>query len=182
MDSEDAIKKIQEATGEIPEAPPQYDHFSVSRQDFETFCGKNAKKFLAVHDKVNSIENKNNVASWCWPAFLTGFAWFMYRKMYLYAAILFLAPIAFFLIFPDMEFGAGAIAVVLGLMGKFMYLQWAERRISAINETPGLTEEDRAEKIRNAGGVSVLGGILGGVLFAAVLGLAVLGMIAETAQ
>ena len=31
--------------------------------------------------------------SWSWPAFLGGFVWFFYRKMYLIGALLFLAPI-----------------------------------------------------------------------------------------
>ena len=63
-----------------------------SIEDVVAFVGKNPQKILP---KFIKMEKTGSKADWCWPPFVLGFLfgpigpaiWFLYRKMYSYAAI-----------------------------------------------------------------------------------------------
>ncbi len=74
-------------------------------------------------------------ASWNWPAFLFGTGWFLYRKMYLYAAITFLLEtLALF----SNELGLSfAILCLYGVFGNAIYRHDLEKRKANNSKTKG---------------------------------------------
>ncbi|MDV7340876.1 DUF2628 domain-containing protein [Terasakiella sp. A23] len=68
-------------------------------QQFRTFVGPNADKFMKVYD---AVKNKKNTSSSNWIMLIGILPWFFYRKMYLLGLLLFFVPIVIILIFPDL--------------------------------------------------------------------------------
>ncbi len=137
--------------------------------DLKVFIGPNAEKFRSVRTK---IRGKGNVLGWCWPAFFFAFAWFFYRKMYVEGAGLLLLPIIYTLIFPDsnLEFPFGLVLVT---GAKYWYLRKATKKIEKISQRTSSNETKR-QQLQMAGGVSVAGGVIGGAIYAVLVGLAFL--------
>ena len=59
-------------------------------QDYVGFIGKNADYFIQKFEKFSIVPMAFH-ASWNWPAFLTSWWWFLYRKMYLWAGLCFVS-------------------------------------------------------------------------------------------
>ena len=143
-------------------------------EDFKAFIGPNAEKFRSVRTK---IRGKDGVSGWCWPAFFFAFAWFFYRKMYVEGAGLLLLPIIYTLIFPDsdLEFGLG---LVFAMGAKYWYLRKATKKFEKISQRTSSNETKR-QQLQMAGGVSVAGGVIGGAIYAVLVGLAFLAAAGE---
>ena len=62
---------------------------SLTDEDYTTFIGKNADKYLTKFKKFNVSGVDNFSATWHWPAFFVGFWWMLYRKLYLWALLYF---------------------------------------------------------------------------------------------
>ena len=137
---------------------------AVTTEELTCFIGSNPGRFLPTWEKMRSQAGGKSyfIWSWNWPAFFFGFAWFMYRKMYGAAALFFFAPIAVALFTPAS--GGLAYAGSVGLLGKMLYLHHARSKIQKIKDRAA-TPEEAAEKIAGAGGVSVLAGVLGGLIW-----------------
>lgn len=81
-------------------------------------------------------------ASWNWSAFLFGAGWFLYRKMYLYAAMAFLLEMLLFLLetltlFSN-ELGLSfAIFCLYGVFGNAIYRHDLEKRKANNSKTKG---------------------------------------------
>ena len=54
--------------------------------DYAKFIGKNSDYYMQKFDEF-SIKPTSFHASWHWPAFFATWWWFLYRKMYLWAAL-----------------------------------------------------------------------------------------------
>jgi len=139
--------------------------------DLKAFIGPNADKFAKVWVKMGTTK-KPSAIGWSWPAFLLGFVWFLYRKMYIAGGLLLLIPMVLALMFPDNNGGSIGLAVCLGMLGKSWYLASAKKKIVKINERV-VSPEDKAEQIAQAGGVSVPMGIVGGLIYTATIALAI---------
>ena len=138
--------------------------------DVATFLGPNAERFRSAWEKTHGkmAAGRPGVAwTWCWPALILGFAWFLYRKQWVLGAILLILPLAigYFLDLPSG--GSVGIAIVVAAMAKSLVVQDAVNRIDKIRRAGG----GDADLVR-AGGVSVAGGAVGG----AILALAVAGV------
>lgn len=136
-----------------------------------TFLGPNAERFRSAYDKTRArmaAERPGVVWSWCWPALVFGFAWFLYRKQWAIGAILLLLPMAIGYFFDLPSGGTAAVAVAVAAMAKSLVVQDAVARIAKIKDIGGGEAE-----IARAGGVSAAGGLIGGAILA--LGVAVLG-------
>lgn len=105
-------------------------------ESLELFIGKNYDYFTR---KWAIAEQKKSKQSWNWAAFLLGFAWMAYRKMYLYSWIFIgviiveiLCEYAFNL--PDKLSNAIniGIAVTFGWQGNYLYKLHAEKKIKEI--------------------------------------------------
>ncbi|MGE5538747.1 MAG: hypothetical protein ACM30I_09010 [Gemmatimonas sp.] len=136
----------------MKEADPQ-----ALRADLATYFGPRAASYLAAYEKVRKqvVEKRRWVQLWSWPAFLLGFVWMFYRKIYIWGALLFLLPIVAAVVFGTS--GMAGLAGVLGVLGKRMYVEAGLSRISKANAL-GLTGQERTDYLSRAGGVSWIGG------------------------
>lgn len=140
--------------------------WAVGWDEVSAFIGPNAERFRGAWDKVRPKALKSGSAvafAMCWPALLFGFAWFLYRRMWLAGALLLALPFVLGL-FLDVGTGAAGATVAIAAMAKSLYLQHAVTKIAAVRAAGG-----GEDAIRAAGGVSKVGGIVGGVLWAVVL-------------
>lgn len=126
------------------------------------YLGPNAERFRPAYERgrEKALERGvGNVFGWSWPALVFGFAWFLYRKQWAIGAVLIVLPllIAYFV---DIGGGLGGVAIVMAMFAKSFVVQDAVTRIAKL-KTAGASMPD----IAAAGGVSVPGGIIGGMLW-----------------
>ena len=127
------------------------------------FLGPNAHRFEGAWAKTRDkmAERGAGIAwSWSWPALLFSFGWFFYRRQWAIGAVLLILPIALALLLERAPGTLGAF-IVIAVMGKSLVVQDAVNRIAKIKEKGG-----GMAKITAAGGVSIPGAILGGLILA----------------
>jgi hypothetical protein len=159
------------------DAPAPVDEAAVRASGWEAdlrlFVGANAELFVWLSRAVETRGHGRNAI--CWPGFLFPAAWFLYRKMYGYAAITVVAPVIFSLVHVPYEiiqwiaFGFS----ILGAFGKRLYLARARKMIAEIRAAAP-DEESARETIARAGGVSWAGAVFGALLIAAFVSFAFL--------
>lgn len=101
-------------------------------------------------------------ARWHWPAFLVTVPWLFYRKLYAGGLILVTVPVVLNLVVPGGLFLGWALiaALVAGLFARRWYLDHARRQIVRAYRTFA-DEPSRNAFLRQAGGISIPGAILG---------------------
>jgi hypothetical protein len=121
--------------------------------DMALFVGRNRARLMAQYDALG-----RGAWPFCWPGLIAPQAWFLYRKMYLWAALVSAGPllIAYFPGFAYLDWGASLI----GALGLRFYFAGAETAIARIRAAAGDEDEARA-LIARAGGVSWVGAIIG---------------------
>lgn len=123
------------------------------REDVALFVGRNGGRLMARYDAL-----RRGAWPFCWPGLLAPQAWFLYRKMYLWAALVSAGPLLI-AYFPDvayLDWGASLI----GALGIRFYFAGAEAAIARIRARAADEEEARA-LIARAGGVSWTGAAFG---------------------
>ncbi|TBL69839.1 DUF2628 domain-containing protein [Paenibacillus thalictri] len=151
----------------------RYNQLSSEEQEFRTFIGRNADFYL----KKWKLRDKG----WNWAACFCGFLWLVYRKMYLNLLIVFLVHILLILIglviityssseaisdllrkfFPFAIFSISlfVIPLVMGFFGNRMYYSHAKGKIEHV-KSKILNEAEREKRIRQQGGIGVVGLLL----------------------
>lgn len=152
---------------------------SVDDELFRLFVGPNVERFETVREKMHRGEKSGSrpVRSWSWPGFLFPQVWLAYRKQWTLVVVTVVVPILAVYIFGDNLYGGVAISGFVGARGKICYVGEAERRIRKICAL-GLTATRTRERIRRAGGVSILAGVIGGLLYALLAAIALLAQLA----
>ena len=117
--------------------------------------------------------NRPYVPTWNWAAFFAAFPWLFYRKMYVFGTLLIFVPPLLGYLFGIT--GNAGVAAGLAVSTKSLYVQLAMRRLQKADNL-GLIGEERQTYLRRAGGVSVLAGVLAGLLYAVLIGLAIFGV------
>jgi hypothetical protein len=146
------------------ETPAPIDEATVTQpasdSDFALFAGANAQAFAPVR----GIRRWSNV---CWPGFLLPAAWFLYRKMYGYAALAVLTPVIANVVHLPGNFArwSNIAFSLLGAFGKPLYRNKARRMIAEIRALSPDAASAR-ETIAEAGGTSRAGAIFGAFLIA----------------
>lgn len=138
--------------------PNQNAPTSVGEEAMSLFVGKNYEYFKR---KWEIAEGKKNKQSWNLAAFIFGFSWMAYRKMYLYSWVFIgvvmvelLCEFAFAL--PDRMSNAIniAIAISFGKFGNYLYKHHAEKKIK---EICALSAPDQVDKeLRSHGGTNIV--------------------------
>ncbi len=117
------------------------------------FVARNRQRLLAHYDAMG-------LGGWpfCWPGLLAPQAWFLYRKMYLWAAVVSAGPLLLVYLpgWAYLDWGASLI----GALGLRFYFAGAERTIARIRADAADEDEARA-LIARAGGVSRIGAGVG---------------------
>lgn len=129
------------------------------RADMALFVARNQARILRAYD---ARVGGGSRGSFCWPGFLAPQAWFLYRKMYLWAALVSAGPLLLAYV-PKLAFLNWGASLV-GALGLRLYLGGAAATIARIRESAADEGQTRA-LIARAGGVSRVGAIIG-LLFA----------------
>ena len=134
-------------------AEPVDDPATRQREDLLAFIGAN---------NTGSFFNTRGFARICWPGVLIPHVWFLYRKLYIVAAILCVAPILAATVFrlPYSVTLLNVAAVGIGVCGKAIYLAYAKSAIRRIRADTSDDDEAR-QRVCRAGGGSKSGAALG---------------------
>lgn len=109
-------------------ASPQYarmDMFGIEDGDYNAYVVKNTYKYLPRFKRFDAMAG-NFQPTWHWPAFFVGPWWFLYRKMYLGALILFIL-----LLVPYVNFFA---CLASGMSAYYFYYRQAHVSIERLRE------------------------------------------------
>ena len=98
------------------------------------FIGPNANRYLEQFRRFGSPQSPRFALTWNWPAFLyVSFLWFLYRKMYLYAAVYAIGPMVSTYLTGDMTSGI-VWSVVAGATANYVYYWHCRENIAAIKQ------------------------------------------------
>lgn len=145
--------------------PPQIE------KDLRLFFGPNAARFMILW---RARRLRGGKVGFSWVSFFFPQAWFLYRKMFLTAAALTVAPIAIALFFQSTALSnlTGVTISILGGLGPRYYVETAEALVVDIR-SQSQTDEEARSTIAEAGGVSRPGAALGALVFLSTVVLAI---------
>ncbi len=128
---------------------------NLERADMALFAVRNPRAILAAYDAI-----AKGRGGWplCWPAVLAPQAWFLYRKMYLWAALVSAGPLLLAYV-PSLTWLNWGAAIV-GAGGLRLYVGAARKTIARIHASAA-DEVDARALIARAGGVSWIGAAIG---------------------
>ena len=156
---------------------------AARRAELENFFGPNAGKFLPVYDRLHADAVSAGSGrpkfrlfhgGFSVPAFLFGPVWFLYRKMWVIAAVVVTGMIAIALI-PGTGRAGLPIGVLLGLLAYRVYVQHAIVALQKMRRADGTIDPAALARV---GGVSKTAGWIGGLLYGALALLALAAAIA----
>jgi hypothetical protein len=117
------------------------------------FIGPNADRYLEQFKKFGSPQSPRFALTWNWPAFLyVSFLWFLYRKMYLYAAVYAIGPMVSSYLTGDMTSGI-VWSVVAGATANYVYYWHCREHIAAIKQQAWNDPAQQHTVLKEEGGV-----------------------------
>jgi hypothetical protein len=117
------------------------------------FIGPNADRYLQHFEKFGRPEAPRFALTWNWPAFLyVSFLWFLYRKMYLYAAVYAIGPMLSTYLTGDMTSGI-VWSVVAGATANYVYYWHCREHIAAIKQQAWNDPARQQATVKEEGGV-----------------------------
>lgn len=122
---------------EIPETD-EWDEIGL-------YVGHNLERYQRKFRELYQHEGSYQV-TWHWPAFLVPIPWFIYRKLYPWAAGLLIVQ---FILPPLAQIGLG---IATGMMGNYIYYKTIVRKLRKLT----LQGEERHDAIVQAGGTNSL--------------------------
>ena len=117
------------------------------------FIGPNADRYMDQFAKFGTEHAPKFALTWNWPAFLfMSFLWFLYRKMYLYAAVYAIGPMMSAYLTGDMSSGI-VWSIVAGATGNYVYYWHCREQIGAIKQETWSDPVKQDAALKEAGGV-----------------------------
>jgi Protein of unknown function (DUF2628) len=117
------------------------------------FIGPNAVRYLEQFKKFGPPHAPRFALTWNWPAFLyVSFLWFLYRKMYLYAAVYAIGPMVSTYLTGDMTSGI-VWSVVAGATANYVYYWHCREHIAAIKQQAWNDPAQQHAAMKEEGGV-----------------------------
>jgi hypothetical protein len=117
------------------------------------FIGPNADRYLEQFKKFGSPQSPRFALTWNWPAFLyVSFLWFLYRKMYLYAAVYAIGPMVSTYATGDLS-GGIVWSVVAGATANYVYYWHCREHIAAIKQQAWNDPAQQQTTMKEEGGV-----------------------------
>lgn len=109
--------------------------------------------YLAVFRKFSAGATPRFALTWNWPAFLFDpFLWFLYRKMYLYAAIYALGPVLSAYFTGDLSVGI-VWRIMAGASANYVYYWQVKEQLARIRAKSAPDASRIEREIRDHGGV-----------------------------
>lgn len=105
-------------------------------------------------DKFSRLRSRGSSIGWNWCAFLFGPFWFLYRKMYSWAAVFWLAPTLVRLVLPEELGWLVSLAgwILGGLLGDSLYMRQIDKNVDIGSRLP---EPMRYQHISKRSGVNL---------------------------
>jgi Protein of unknown function (DUF2628) len=117
------------------------------------FIGPYADQYLKHFKKFGLGKEPKFALTWNWPAFLyISFLWFLYRKMYVYAAVYALGPMISTYLTGDMTVGL-VWSIMAGATANYVYYWHCRERIGEIKKSAGIDPAKQDEVLKESGGV-----------------------------
>jgi hypothetical protein len=117
---------------------------SITEDEFAAFIGRKAQQYL-LKFRIFSVGGKDRFAvTWHWPAFLVGFWWLLYRKMYLWAFVYFIL-----LVIPYANVAAWFTVAV---SGNYLYYRFVKGKILRVKTSQ--PSGDIVKTLSELGGVN----------------------------
>ena len=117
------------------------------------FIGPYADLYLKHFNKFGLGEGPKFALTWNWPAFLyISFLWFLYRKMYTYAAVYALGPMISTYLTGDMTVGL-IWSIMAGATANYVYYWHCREHIGDIKKNAGIDPAKQDEALKERGGV-----------------------------
>ena len=126
-----------------------------SRTDSELwrdFIGPNADRYLELFKKFGPVQSPRFALTWNWPAFPNSFLWFLYRKMYLYAAVYAIGPMVSIYLTGDITSGI-VWSIVAGATANYVYYWHCREHIAAIKQQTWNDPAQQYAALKEEGGV-----------------------------
>lgn len=116
------------------------------------FIGPRADYYLERFRRFHKGTEERFIPTWHWPAFGVGWLWYLYRKMYLHAAIFLFGGLL------PMVLGAGMVGVVIwnlfaAIAANYLYYMHTKLSLALIGRRTGLDETARDRLITDTGGI-----------------------------
>lgn len=120
---------------------------------WRAFIGRNADRYLAQFRKFTAGGSPHFALTWHWPAFLFDpFLWFLYRKMYMYAAVYAIGPVLSAYFTGDLTVGV-VWRIMAGVSANYIYYWHVREHLAEIREKSAASAEAVTRKIEDLGGV-----------------------------
>ena len=137
------------ATPVAPAAPIIHPDEHLWRQ----FIGPYADQYLKHFKKFGLGEEPKFALTWNWPAFLyISFLWFLYRKMYMYAAVYALGPMISTYLTGDVTVGL-IWSIMAGATANYVYYWHCREHIGDIKKNAGIDPAKQDAALKETGGV-----------------------------
>lgn len=125
---------------------------TVSAALWRRFIGPRADYYLNRFALFQDGMRDRYMLTWHWPAFLVGWLWYLYRKMYLHAGVFLFGGLL------PMAFGAGLVGVVIwnvfaALAANFLYYMHVKLSVRAIERQAVLDAGLRDRLLTATGGI-----------------------------
>lgn len=148
----DAEPEIVDAEIILP--PKRYDSPAAdAREVRERLIGTKTEYYLPHFEKFETL---NSFTSWNWPAFFVGCWWMLYRKMYVFGAVVF--AVNELLALMNVGLLGLLISIGLGVVGNYLYMKDIDSRTEkAMNMQP----EEREMYIQKNSGTGWTGIVVG---------------------
>ena len=116
------------------------------------FIGPRADYYLKHFRTFHTANGDRFYPSWHWSAFGVGWLWFLYRKMYLHAAVFLIGGLL------PLFLGAGLVGTVIwngfaGITANFLYYMHVKLNLATIAQRPERDSTVRDRLIADAGGI-----------------------------
>jgi len=140
---------------------------TVTEDEFAAFIRAKAQKYLLKFRKFSVDRIDRFSPTWHWPAFLVGFWWLLYRKMYLWAFVYFI------LLF--IPYANVAAWITLAVSGNYFYYRYAKGKILTVKTLQ--PSGDILKTLSELGGVNKWVPVVGIIVSIAAFFMFVLGLI-----
>ena len=153
-----------------PDCPSNKTYFNVSDTEMMSYIGyKNTAYYM---DKWNRYKDNEKFTSWNWPAFFFTLVWFLYRKMYVYAAILFGFNFICSAVFSALDLEGLANLINLGVMvasallANQLYIKNNIKKINQLKKSiPNISSDTLERTLQSNGGITWVPVIIVSVLY-----------------
>ena len=107
--------------------------FGDEQQDWINFLGPSSEYYLQQFKKFHRDGNERFALTWNWYPFLFGWLWFLYRKMYLYAAAFAIGPFLTLALFHGGVESLFMWGLAAGGLANYLYYSHVKRILTTLH-------------------------------------------------